>query len=93
MARDRHDRGESNPRATMALAHEPLHTQAEQAYLTGEPRLAGLAIIGADETPHIAPVGCSCNPELGSIDVGGARFRSDQEGSGSGPHRSGRHRG
>jgi pyridoxamine 5'-phosphate oxidase family protein len=46
-------------------------TAAELAYLSDEPRLARLATIGADGTPHIAPVGWSYNPELGSIDVGG----------------------
>ena len=46
-------------------------TAAELAYLTGEPRLARLATIGPDGTPHIAPVGWSYNAELGTIDIGG----------------------
>ena len=46
-------------------------THAELAYLTGKPRLARLATIGPDGTPHIAPVGWSYNAELGTIDIGG----------------------
>ena len=46
-------------------------THAELAYLTGEPRLARLATIGPDGTPHIAPVGWSYNAELDTIDIGG----------------------
>jgi pyridoxamine 5'-phosphate oxidase family protein len=49
-------------------------THAELAYLTGEPRLARLATVGPDGTPHIAPVGWSYNAELGTIDVGGHDF-------------------
>jgi pyridoxamine 5'-phosphate oxidase family protein len=49
-------------------------TAAELAYLTGEPRLARLATIGADGMPHIAPVGWSYNAELGTIDISGHDF-------------------
>ena len=49
-------------------------TAAELAYLTGEPRLARLATVGPDATPHIAPVGWSYNAELGTLDIGGHDF-------------------
>jgi pyridoxamine 5'-phosphate oxidase family protein len=49
-------------------------TQAELAYLTGEPRLARLATVGRDGMPHVAPVGWSYNPELGTIEIGGHDF-------------------
>ena len=51
-----------------------LFTQSELAYLTGEPRLARLATVGPDGTPHIAPVGWSYNADLGTIDIGGHDF-------------------
>ena len=46
-------------------------TQRELAYLQGEPHLGRLATIGRDGTPHVAPVGWSYNPDLGTIDIGG----------------------
>ena len=46
-------------------------TQAELAYLTGEPHLARLTTVGQDRMLHVAPVGWSYNPELGTIDIGG----------------------
>lgn len=49
-------------------------TQAELDYLTRERRLARLATVGADGTPHIAPVGWSYNAELDTIDIGGLDF-------------------
>ena len=46
-------------------------TQRELAYLQGEPHLGRLATVGRDGTPHVAPVGWSYNPDLGTIDIGG----------------------
>jgi pyridoxamine 5'-phosphate oxidase family protein len=46
-------------------------TEAELAYLTGERRLARLATVDPDGTPHIAPVGWSYNAELGTLEIGG----------------------
>lgn len=46
-------------------------TQRELAYLRGEARLGRLATVGRDGTPHVAPVGWSYNPDLGTIDIGG----------------------
>lgn len=54
-------------------------TGPELAYLTSEPRLARLATIGPDGTPHIAPVGWSYNAELGTIDIGGHDFASTKK--------------
>jgi len=49
-------------------------TAAQLAYLT-ERRLARIATVGADGTPHVTPVGMwSHNPEHDSIDVTGRNF-------------------
>ena len=45
-------------------------TEKELEYLS-ERRLARLATVGADGTPHVVPVGWSYNPELETIDIGG----------------------
>jgi pyridoxamine 5'-phosphate oxidase family protein len=50
-------------------------TSAELEYMTGERRLARLATVGKDGTPHVVPVGMwTYNPEFDSIDVGGRDF-------------------
>lgn len=55
-------------------------TADERAYLqgggggAGGPRLARIATVGADGTPHVVPVGFSHNEELDTIDVGGHDF-------------------
>lgn len=46
-------------------------TPRELACLQGEPHLGWLATDGRDGTPHVAPVGWSYNPDLGTIDIGG----------------------
>ena len=46
-------------------------TEAELAYLTEERKLARLATVGADGTPHVVPVGFSLNEELGAIEIRG----------------------
>jgi pyridoxamine 5'-phosphate oxidase family protein len=46
-------------------------TPRELAYLQGERRLARIATVGNDNTPHVAPVGWSYNVEHDTIDVGG----------------------
>jgi pyridoxamine 5'-phosphate oxidase family protein len=46
-------------------------TPRELAYLQGERRLARIATVGRDSTPHVAPVGWSYNAEQDTIDVGG----------------------
>ena len=46
-------------------------SDAELAYLRDGRRLARLATVGADGTPHVVPVGWTYNAELDTIDVGG----------------------
>jgi pyridoxamine 5'-phosphate oxidase family protein len=50
-------------------------TDGELDYFNGERRLARIATVGADGTPHVTPVGMwSHNPELDTIDVTGRDF-------------------
>jgi len=53
------------------LGRVGVFTDAELAYLQGERRLARIATVGSDGTPHVTPVGWSYNAELQTIDVGG----------------------
>ena len=46
-------------------------SDVELAYLTGRRRLARVATVGEDGTPHVVPVGFRYNAEHDSIDVGG----------------------
>lgn len=47
-------------------------TDDELRYLTGERRLARIATVGADGTPHVVPVGMwSHDPEEDAIEVAG----------------------
>jgi pyridoxamine 5'-phosphate oxidase family protein len=46
----------------------------ELTYLLGERRLARLATVGADGTPHVVPVGWSFNAELDAIEISGHEF-------------------
>ncbi|MDQ3530792.1 MAG: PPOX class F420-dependent oxidoreductase [Actinomycetota bacterium] len=46
-------------------------TDEELRYLLDERRLARIATVGKDGTPHIAPVGWSYNSALDTIDIGG----------------------
>jgi len=46
-------------------------SDAELTYLQGERRLARLATVGRDGTPHVVPVGGSYNSALDTIDIGG----------------------
>lgn len=49
-------------------------TEAELAYLLSQRRLARVATVGADGTPHVVPVGWSYNEELDAIEIGGRDF-------------------
>ena len=50
-------------------------SETELAYLQGERRLARIATVGRDGTPHVVPVGMwSYNPEHDTIDVTGRDF-------------------
>lgn len=51
----------------------------ELEYLTGERRLARVATVGRDGTPHVAPVGWNYNSALDTIDVGGRDFASTKK--------------
>jgi pyridoxamine 5'-phosphate oxidase family protein len=46
-------------------------TDSERAYLSGESRLARIATVGRDGTPHVVPVGWSFDAESDEIRVGG----------------------
>jgi pyridoxamine 5'-phosphate oxidase family protein len=48
-----------------------LFTDKELAYLTGSRRLARIATVGKDGTPHVVPVGWSYNSADATIDIGG----------------------
>jgi pyridoxamine 5'-phosphate oxidase family protein len=48
-----------------------LFTAAELDYLTGERRLARIATVGADGTPHVVPVGWSYDASQDTIQIGG----------------------
>jgi pyridoxamine 5'-phosphate oxidase family protein len=54
-------------------------TDEELAYLRGTRRLARLATVGADGTPHVVPVGWSLNAELDAIEVGGHGFAATKK--------------
>jgi pyridoxamine 5'-phosphate oxidase family protein len=50
-------------------------TQAEMAYLEGERRLARVATVGGDGTPHITPVGMwRIDPDTDVIEISGHDF-------------------
>jgi pyridoxamine 5'-phosphate oxidase family protein len=49
-------------------------SQSELEYLLGERRLARIATVGEDGTPHVVPVGWSYNSAHDTIDVTGREF-------------------
>lgn len=63
-------------------------TDAELDYLTSRRRLARVATVGRDGTPHVVPVGWTYNAELDTVDVHGRdlvptkKFRDVARGSG-----------
>jgi pyridoxamine 5'-phosphate oxidase family protein len=54
-------------------------TDPELAYLTGERRLARVATVGKDGTPHVVPVGWSYNHEHDTIDIGGRQLEQTKK--------------
>jgi len=54
-------------------------TEDELAYLHGGRRLARVATVGADGTPHVVPVGWSLNDGLDAIEVGGRDFEKTKK--------------
>jgi pyridoxamine 5'-phosphate oxidase family protein len=55
----------------MMPEHDSVFTDAELAYLHDRRRLARIATVGADGTPHVVPVGWTHNRDEDTIDVGG----------------------
>jgi pyridoxamine 5'-phosphate oxidase family protein len=49
-------------------------TDDELSYMRGARRLARLATVGPDGTPHVVPVGWSFNSERDAIEIGGRDF-------------------
>ena len=68
------DKSETESDRTAEGAKNSAFKEAELAYLIGERRLARVATVGADGTPHVVPVGWTYNAELDTIDVGGRDF-------------------
>lgn len=54
-------------------------SDAELAYLRGGERLARVATVGKDGTPHVAPVGWRYNEEHDTIAVGGRDFAQSKK--------------
>jgi len=54
-------------------------TPEELAYLRGERRLAHIATVGRDGTPHVVPVGWAYNADLDTVDVGGHDFAATKK--------------
>lgn len=54
-------------------------TDGELGYLLGERRLARVATVGKDGTPHVAPVGWTYNAEHDAIDIGGHRLEATKK--------------
>jgi pyridoxamine 5'-phosphate oxidase family protein len=55
-------------------------SSAELAYLQGERRLARLATVGPDGTPHITPVGMwTVDPESGMVEITGHGFAATKK--------------
>lgn len=52
---------------------------AELDYLLGERRLGRLATVDAAGQPHVVPVGCHYNAELGTIDISGRNFAATKK--------------
>jgi pyridoxamine 5'-phosphate oxidase family protein len=54
-------------------------SEAELAYLRDGRKLARIATVGADGTPHVTPVGWSLGPAADSIEVGGRDFERSKK--------------
>jgi pyridoxamine 5'-phosphate oxidase family protein len=54
-------------------------SEAELAYLRSGRRLARVATVGKDGTPHVVPVGWSYNAEEDTIDVSGHDFAATKK--------------
>lgn len=54
-------------------------TEAELEYLQSERRLARIATVGPDGTPHVTPVGWSYDPAADVIEVSGHDFAATKK--------------
>lgn len=54
-------------------------TEAELAYLHGERRLARIATVGLDGTPHVVPTGWSHSVTTNTIDITGRDLESTKK--------------
>lgn len=54
-------------------------TEAELEYLQSERRLARIATVGPDGTPHVTPVGWSYDPAADVIEVSGHNFAATKK--------------
>jgi pyridoxamine 5'-phosphate oxidase family protein len=63
----------------MAATRSTIFTDAELAYLQSERRLARVATVGPDGTPHVTPVGWSYNADAGVIEVSGHDFTATKK--------------
>lgn len=54
-------------------------SDAELEYLTGGRRLARIATVGVDGTPHVVPVGWSYDGDLDAIQVGGIELQKTKK--------------
>jgi pyridoxamine 5'-phosphate oxidase family protein len=51
----------------------------ERDYLRQRGRLARIATVGSDGTPHVVPVGWSFDPEADAIEIGGLRLEQPKK--------------
>lgn len=56
-----------------------IFTESELTYLHGKRRLARIATVGPDGTPHVTPVGWSYNQDHETIDVGGMNLERSKK--------------
>jgi pyridoxamine 5'-phosphate oxidase family protein len=54
-------------------------SDAELAYIHSGRRLARVATVGKDGTPHVVPVGWSYNPDEDTIEVSGRNFAESKK--------------
>jgi pyridoxamine 5'-phosphate oxidase family protein len=61
------------------MADRSVFTEAELEYLHGDRRLARIATVGEDGTPHVVPVGWRHNLEFDTINVGGSELEKSKK--------------
>jgi pyridoxamine 5'-phosphate oxidase family protein len=61
------------------MADRSVFTDAELDYLHGDRRLARLATVGEDGTPHVVSVGWRHNPEFDTINLGGSELEKSKK--------------